>query len=322
MKLNKSKHCLNCHNEINESNYCPNCGQLNSDKKLSLRQILKDFLGDYFTFDSKFFKSLVPLLIKPGYLTREYINGKRTRYIFPLRLYVFTTFLFFFVVTLNTKLDFDKFTNTDNDSVKVGTTIIDSNMVSNDEFDTQFQKKLKEDITYALDSSSNGKKVKVKGPGFGFSFDENDTTQSAFVQYINNKAKYLANLGEEGSSRFWKEVINQLPKVMFILLPVFAFILKLIYIRRKILYVEHLVFALHIHTFIFIVLIVAAFISNSYVIFGLILLILLYIFFSQLNFYRQSKRKSIFKFSLLMMFYLFALAPSFGLLAFLAFVSV
>lgn len=54
-----------------------------------------DFLGHYFTFDSKFFHSIVPLVIKPGFLSREYAKGRRVSYILPLRLYIFTTFIFF-----------------------------------------------------------------------------------------------------------------------------------------------------------------------------------------------------------------------------------
>jgi len=61
-------------------------------------------MGDYFTFDSKLFRSLFPLIGKPGHLTNEYNKGKRASYILPLRLYVFTTFLFFFIITVNNKI--------------------------------------------------------------------------------------------------------------------------------------------------------------------------------------------------------------------------
>ncbi len=104
-KFLKNDICHNCKTNIGDYNYCPNCGQINSHKQIHLRQILKDLLGDYFTFDSKFFKSLWPLLRKPGHLTTEYISGKRNSYILPLRLYIFTTFLFFFVFSLSSTID-------------------------------------------------------------------------------------------------------------------------------------------------------------------------------------------------------------------------
>ena len=100
MQVNKSTHCLNCGTEIGDANYCPGCGQLNSDRKVSLRQLLGDFFGDWFAFDSKWFRSLRPLLLKPGFLTREYLAGRRTAYILPLRFYIFTTLLFFVLYSM------------------------------------------------------------------------------------------------------------------------------------------------------------------------------------------------------------------------------
>ncbi len=324
MKLNKSKHCLNCKEEINDHNYCPNCGQLNSDKRLTLFQIFKEFLGDYFTFDSKFFRSLVPLLISPGHLTREYLKGRRVTYIFPLRLYLFTTFLFFFVATVNTKMDFVKFIKSDGlkDSTKVDKAVKDSLDNEKKSFEELIKSRVNEDVAYSIDSTISSKKVKVSGPGFKFSFNENDKKeQSAFERYMNNKGKYLASL-KDGSGMFWKEVINQLPKVMFLLLPLFACFLKLLYVRRKILYVEHLVFSLHIHTFIFIMLIIVSLISNIYVTFAIIFLIFLYIFLALYNFYEQSIMKSIFKYFILMAFYFISLIPAFVVLVLLAFISL
>jgi len=318
MKLNKSKYCLNCHKNINYTKYCPYCGQLNTDKKLTLKQFIKDFAGDYFTFDSKFFRSLIPLLIKPGHLTREYIHGKRVSYIFPLRLYIFTTFVFFFVVTLNTKLDFDKYSGEYSDSTNTNEAIADTNNSIQD----KLKKDLNSDVTYSVDSSKSDKKIIVKGPAFNFSIDKATDSSNAFIKYLNNKSKYLASFGKESSTIFWKEIINQIPKVMFILLPLFAFFLKLLYIRRKILYVEHLVFSLHIHTFIFIVLIISLFIPNIYVVLALILIILIYLYLSILNFYEQSIIKSFGKFFMLISIYLITMLPTFLLVAFLAMVSI
>ena len=318
MKLNKSKYCLNCHKDINYAKYCPYCGQLNTDKKLTFKQFLKDFLGDYFTFDSKFFKSLIPLLIKPGHLTREYLNGKRVSYILPLRLYIFTTFVFFFVVTLNTKLDFEKYTGDYTDSTYTNEPVVDTS----NSLQEKIKKDLNSDVTYAIDSSKSKGKIIVKGPAFNFSIDKATDSSSAFIKYLNNKSKYLASFGKESSTIFWKEIINQIPKVMFILLPLFAFFLKLLYIRQKILYVEHLVFSLHIHTFIFIVLIISLFIPNFYVVLSLIIIILIYLYLSILNFYQQSVFKSLIKFFMLISIYLVTMLPTFLLVAFLAMVSI
>ncbi|MBK8944344.1 MAG: DUF3667 domain-containing protein [Ignavibacteriae bacterium] len=291
---------------------------MNTDKKLTFKQLTNDFLGDYFTFDSKFFRSLIPLIIKPGHLTREYLNGKRVSYILPLRLYIFTTFVFFFLVSFNTKMDYNKFSNNPKDSTIVNESIVDST----DLLTKRIDKGLNTEISYSIDSTKNKKEVVVEGPGFKFSIGKDKENNNALVRYFNNKSKYLASFGKESSAIFWKEFVNQIPKVMFILLPLFALFLKLLYVRKKILYIEHLVFSLHIHTFIFIVLIISVFIPNTYIIFGLFLLILIYLFFSLINFYQQSILKSSLKFLLLIILYLFSLLPTFLILTFLAMASI
>ena len=92
------RNCLNCGFSLKEEyTYCPSCGQKDTSKVASVRGLIVDFLGDYFTFDSKIFKSLKPLLLNPGVLTLEYLEGKRVSYIPPLRLYIFIS-IFFFVL--------------------------------------------------------------------------------------------------------------------------------------------------------------------------------------------------------------------------------
>lgn len=60
---------------------------------------ISQFMKDYFTFDSKFFASITPLLINPGFLTQEFFAGRRVRYITPLRLYIFISIIFFLVLS-------------------------------------------------------------------------------------------------------------------------------------------------------------------------------------------------------------------------------
>jgi len=89
---------------MEDYNYCPECGQINTTKQVPLKLFFHDILGDYFTFDSRFFRSFIPLLRKPGHLTNEYNSGRRVSYILPLRLYLFVTILFFFIISLQGKI--------------------------------------------------------------------------------------------------------------------------------------------------------------------------------------------------------------------------
>lgn len=78
--------------------YCPKCGQEHKDKVVHFKQFILDFLGDYFTFDSLIIRSVKPLIINPGFLTNEFIEGRRVRYIPPLRMFIFISIIFFLVL--------------------------------------------------------------------------------------------------------------------------------------------------------------------------------------------------------------------------------
>ena len=79
--------CLNCGLAI-DTNYCPNCGQHNTSHNHGLAQFLREFMEEFLHLDSKIVRTLVPLFRKPGFLTQEWVAGKRIRYITPLKLYV------------------------------------------------------------------------------------------------------------------------------------------------------------------------------------------------------------------------------------------
>lgn len=92
----KGSECLNCHAAlVQNENYCPNCGQENHNKQVSTSMLLNDFLTDYIAFDSKLFKSIIPLLTKPGVITEEFLDGKRQKYIPPIRVFLFLSFVYF-----------------------------------------------------------------------------------------------------------------------------------------------------------------------------------------------------------------------------------
>jgi len=97
----KSTVCYNCGTHLlNNENYCPNCGQENHSKQASTRQLLKDFFDTYLSFDSKLFITVRPLLFSPGALTRDYLDGKRVRFVPPIRLFIFLSFVYFGITFL------------------------------------------------------------------------------------------------------------------------------------------------------------------------------------------------------------------------------
>lgn len=91
--------CKNCERKLEKSfRFCPDCGQEHKEKVVTFKQFILDFLGDYFTFDSLIIRSVNPLLFKPGFLTKEFLAGRRVRYIPPMRMFIFISIIFFLVL--------------------------------------------------------------------------------------------------------------------------------------------------------------------------------------------------------------------------------
>lgn len=100
----KTSSCLNCGHTLNKIyNYCPNCGQGNHNDNVSFSFLVGDFFSTYFAIDSKFGKSVKPFFLKPGFLTNEYIKGKRASYANPMRLYLIISIFYFFTVNMAAK---------------------------------------------------------------------------------------------------------------------------------------------------------------------------------------------------------------------------
>jgi len=95
-KQRRENTCLNC-NAITAGHYCQVCGQENIEPKESFWHIISHFFNDITHFDGKFFTTTKQLLLKPGFLPGEYLRGKRASYLHPIRMYVFTSAIFFLI---------------------------------------------------------------------------------------------------------------------------------------------------------------------------------------------------------------------------------
>jgi hypothetical protein len=90
-------HCANCQTPLTGS-FCHACGQRDHVHR-SLLHLGEEFLHGLLHFDTKAWHTLPLLAARPGKLTREYVQGKRTRYVSPLALFLFMVFFMFFVVS-------------------------------------------------------------------------------------------------------------------------------------------------------------------------------------------------------------------------------
>ena len=96
--------CLNCKTEI-QGRFCHNCGQENLEPKESVGHLISHFFQDITHFDGKFFSTVKYLLIRPGFLSTEYMLGRRASYVNPVRMYIFTSAFFFLIFFTFFKMD-------------------------------------------------------------------------------------------------------------------------------------------------------------------------------------------------------------------------
>ncbi len=85
--------CENCGTNLADR-YCAHCGQ-DAHVSLSIRHFVGEFVEGMFHFDSTFWRTFLPLLFRPGFLTEQYLNGKRKSYAPPLRSYLVLSLIYF-----------------------------------------------------------------------------------------------------------------------------------------------------------------------------------------------------------------------------------
>ena len=96
----KQEICKNCENQLDEGfQFCPNCGQ-QTKEDLTVGVLFYNTISNYFSFDARFLKSFFPLMFKPGYLAKRFIEGKRLLYLHPAQMYLFISVVFFFLLSV------------------------------------------------------------------------------------------------------------------------------------------------------------------------------------------------------------------------------
>ncbi len=117
----RGNQCLNCEHPLDISDrYCPNCSQANSTKKLSLKDFFDEFFSSLISYDSKLLKTLSALLLRPGRITKDYIEGKRTSYTNPFRFLLSLAIVYFLMLNFSGNLtDLDRFGESANKPIEM-----------------------------------------------------------------------------------------------------------------------------------------------------------------------------------------------------------
>jgi hypothetical protein len=275
-KLRKDKTCLNC-GETVEKHFCPQCGQENIEVKEDAFHMVVHAVADYFHFEHKFFSTLKPLLIQPGKLTAAYVAGKRVTFIHPIRLYIFVSIVFFLVIlggqTKQNEVQKPiKLTNSKKLTEKQADSIVNETrkaMKYAPMSDRKREQVLNRMRTNLIKGNQN-KTISGWNAGndvkFGGDWATSDTTiaqyeksqaalpkakRDGFIKHYYAKRSIELNKYPNPKQKFLEDLAHNVPKMMFFILPIFAMILKLVYIRKKRYYFEHLIYSFHVHSAIF-----------------------------------------------------------------------
>ena len=345
-KEREEKICLNCGAQLT-GRYCHICGQENIEPKESLWHLVSHFFEDITHFDGKFFSTVKYLLFKPGFLSREYLQGRRASYLHPIRMYVFTSAFFFLIffsfyktneiaVTVNdSRAEILKSLQKNKANLTASLTALEGNAK------IAVEKKIRdvEDDIQLLQIDSTAKN-RLKSLDYSFNIisfkdedsrkkyqtvKEYDSLQKAlpesrrdgFImrrlerQNLHLKEKYK-NDGKAILDAVGENFLHHFPQMLFVSLPLFALLLKLLYVRRKnIFYVNHAIYSIHLYCACFIIILGGLWMTSIFGWFNLpmprwlnvvlVLLTFFYLYKSQRNFYGQRRAKTILKFLLLLL---------------------
>jgi hypothetical protein len=273
--------CENCGAELT-GHYCSQCGQPAIDYRRSFGHVLLDVLNEFLNWDSKFFGTIGLLITRPWRLTNEFVSGKRVRHVHPLRLYLLASILFFFVVNYAAKgLRFEPGKIPEEKRAEVSAVIAEKRdeiqkELEKENLSPEERRKAQQALDYwtnpspsptasvspsatasaaASASVSPGESKRRDYGAVGdrpfLVFDEKESSSTPFERWLEARAK--EKMGEQGTKMglFITTLFSNLPYMMLCCIPLFAFVLKILYLRRHIFYIDHLIYALHIHSFFY-----------------------------------------------------------------------
>ncbi|HJP98834.1 MAG TPA: DUF3667 domain-containing protein [Rhodanobacteraceae bacterium] len=239
--------CENCGAPL-YGKYCYACGQPTTGMVRHFGSILSDVADSVLNIDERVFKTLAPLYLRPGKLTLDYFAGKRARYVTPFRLVFFLAIVAFFAVQLTVRAGFSN-------PVHFKTPPVAGVSISS-----------------APEAAGHPEKHHPFANGnldFGWGVIWNGDTKplrlrwlpDPVVDWLNElignaqQQLYKMNSGSlaernDAAHKFMLGMFSAAPTVLFILLPVFALLLKIFYVFKRRLYMEHLIVAMHSHAFL------------------------------------------------------------------------
>ena len=302
-------HCENCGAALT-GRYCAQCGQAAIDYHRSFGTLVADAADAFLNLDERFLKTFALLLFKPWRLTNEFLAGRRQRYVHPLRLYLLASVAFFFVIR-----GIEHFQPARHERAIV----IDG------------KTKTAEAASPSPSPNPSANPTPKKSPddvdGLNFHFTpDDDHPKSPFEAWLKNRVKEKVGPTGDRGDLFLKALIDNIGPMVLCCIPLFSFVLKILYVFKRRFYIENLVFALHTHAFVFLstlIIIGVGFLLNWKVpvltpvvctFLGIAVVIELLIAIRRV--YRQNWLATVFKFAFGSVIYLCVLIIAFAITAF------
>lgn len=264
--------CLNC-GDPTVSAFCPTCGQRKVEVRISLRRMLLEVLEDQLALNSTLPRTVGALLFRPGHLTAEYVKGRIARYVPPFRLYLVTSVLFFVLLPL----------------------AADPNSIAD-----QVARDDARERRVSAPAAANTGGLPAPPPPPARPREEMDINiawrdTAAVPGWLKPLNRRLTRTGERLKSMPPGEALRTLilameenaPKGVFLMMPLFAFFLKVLYFRQNRYFVEHFVFALHVHSLTFVLSTVGMLFPFAPLLMALVLWQLVYVFVAMKRVYGQ-----------------------------------
>ncbi len=243
--LGDTANCLNCGTHL-RGQYCGHCGQRARSRLISLWELITDAFGDLFEIDSRLWQTVVPLLLRPGRLTRDYLQGRRARYMPPFRMYLVTSVIFFMVAFFDPSEELSLFlepaTQTTAPSEEQAAEPVADGVVE----DTQ------SGFVITMDTADGEHEHDCDD----IEVDELDEMPAFLARRLSVErlTQVCKQVAADKGKNLTAKVIDNTPAALVVLLPLMALVLKALYPLSRRFYVEHLLFFVHFHAFVFLLL--------------------------------------------------------------------
>ena len=238
--------------------YCSACGQETRERLPTLREFAREAAGRYVALDGTLWRTLFALLFRPGFLTREFLAWRRRRFVRPFRLYLAASLISFLVIGMT-------FTDLPIGGAATADAPADPNAAAK-----AVTKDTATDATPSRDAAvpTPGDGANAGADGVALDFPPALKPAEAIVR--QRIKRFMALPSAERGPQLVNGMRRNGPYAMFVLVPAFALLLKILYPRRRRrplrpgLYGEHLVFAVHTHTFLFVTVMLTAFLPQPF----------------------------------------------------------